>query len=339
MVTKLKHRVVEEVEFWVRHRILPLVQREGVNRLVFCQPQMGFEALPQGVEIVAYYYPQNQPSIQRRAWEVSRIWRKEKLCAFRFPHLAYVLEGTPEICLGTTVLRIPKDTLLLVPPDVPIDDERPHQRLLQSFSAVPAKLIWFLIAPSLVRTHICFSDSSRHFYTPLQFFFDPSVYPLVLALIDELRQKQEGYCDVATSYIVAVFWKILRAIKGIPLPSRCVSDMVQAFPEVADNSPPSQICRLVLQTFPNTPSVQILAKFVGMSPSHLRYAFKSQTGQSLRVYLRSLKLRIAQVLLQQTDLPISLIAHILGFHDPLYFSRWFRKAMGLSPSDLRQLYR
>ncbi len=155
--------------------------------------------------------------------------------------------------------------------------------------------------------------------------------------MDELERKQEGYQDVAASYLTAIFWQILRATREIPLPDHCASSLVQTFPEVADDSLSGQICRLILQTFPNIPSARRLAEFVGVSPSHLRHTFKNQTGQSLQAFLRSLKLRTAQILLQQTDFPIALIARILGFHDPLYFSRWFRKVSGFSPSDFRRL--
>ena len=34
---------------------------------------------------------------------------------------------------------------------------------------------------------------------------------------------------------------------------------------------------------------------------------------------------------------ISEIAHLCGFHEPLYFSRVFRKKYGLSPSDFKNL--
>jgi len=327
---------IDEIEFWVRRRVIPWIQREGINRLVFCNPPIKRDELPKDVLVLGYREPRHSPSIQRRAWEISRIWRQERLCSFRFPHLAYVLEGAAEIRLGSVVLRIPSDTLLLIPPHVPIDDDQPHLRFLSSRVDALVKVVWFLVAPSLVRIHVCFSDASRHFYTPLKFFLAPGVYPLVLALIEELQQKREGYREVATSYLTAIFWQILRAVKEIPLPAPCASAMVKVFPEVSESSLSGQICRLVLQTFPHTPSIKMLADLFGMSPSHLRYLFRRQTGQSLQDYLRSLKLRVAKILLRQTDFPVTLIAQILGFQDPLYFSRWFKKASGFAPSEVRR---
>ncbi|MCS7188147.1 MAG: helix-turn-helix transcriptional regulator, partial [Armatimonadota bacterium] len=129
----------------------------------------------------------------------------------------------------------------------------------------------------------------------------------------------------------------LRAMKGPPLPPHCASAIVRIFPEVSESSLSGQIFRLVLQTFPYTPTVRQLAELLGVSPSHLRHLFKNQTDQSLQSYLRSLKFRMAEILLQQTDFPIKLIARILGFQDPLYFSRWFRRATGFSPSEIRPI--
>ncbi len=335
MLGEARHRL-NEFDFWIRQRMLPLVKREGIARFIFCRPPITADALPSDVLIIARQEHHHQPSTQRRSWEICQLWRQEKLCSFRFPHLAYVLEGIAEIGVGTVVLRVPSDTLLLIPPHVPIDDNRPHRRFLSPPTSSSVKVIWFLIAPSLVRTHICYSESSQHFYTPLQFLFAPSVYPMTLALMDELERKDEGYRDVAASYLVAIFWQILRAMKAPPLPARCASAIVEIFPEVSEDSLSGQICRLVLQTFPTTPSVGRLADLTGVSPSHLRHLFKQQTGQSLQSYLRSLKLRVAKILLQKTDFPIALVAQILGFQDPLYFSRWFRKSAGCPPSEIRQ---
>ena len=329
-------RQLDEIEFWIRQRVLPLIWHEGVKRFIFCKPPIDPKEIPNDVQIVAYQKPRCEPRIQKRTWEISQIWEREKLCSFRFPHLAYVLEGVAEIWLGTAVLRIPSDTLLLVPPNVPIDNDQPHRRFLSPPVSATVKVIWFLVAPSLVRTHICYSDASRHYYTPLRFSFAPSVYPLVLSLMDEFERKDEGYREVAASYLVAIFWQILRAMKELPLPAKCASKIVEIFPEtVLESSLAGQICRIILKNFPYTPSVKRLSMLLGVSQSHLRHIFKDQTGQSLQDYLRSLKLRLAKILLQQTDFPVALIARILGYSDPLYFSRWFKRAAGFSPSEIR----
>jgi AraC family L-rhamnose operon transcriptional activator RhaR/AraC family L-rhamnose operon regulatory protein RhaS len=51
-----------------------------------------------------------------------------------------------------------------------------------------------------------------------------------------------------------------------------------------------------------------------------------------------MKIRIERScrLLRTTDLPVTRIALDAGFSDPNYFSRQFRKVMGISPSEYRR---
>ena len=69
---------------------------------------------------------------------------------------------------------------------------------------------------------------------------------------------------------------------------------------------------------------------------YLRKLFKSETGETPHRFLSEIRLQAAAERLgsdSTEDLSISEIAHLCGFHEPLYFSRVFRKKYGLSPSD------
>ncbi|WP_232072572.1 helix-turn-helix domain-containing protein [Paraburkholderia pallida] len=83
------------------------------------------------------------------------------------------------------------------------------------------------------------------------------------------------------------------------------------------------------------PTLDELARFLGVSPRTLDRNLKKE-GSSLRdlsVDVRNGKAR--RLLLEQT-LPISQIAYQLGFTDVANFSRAFRRAHGVSPSDYRR---
>ena len=58
-------------------------------------------------------------------------------------------------------------------------------------------------------------------------------------------------------------------------------------------------------------------------------------GVSPQQYLIDLRLRNARDLLISTDLSISEVARSVGYDDPLYFSRLYRKHYGLSPRESR----
>lgn len=85
-------------------------------------------------------------------------------------------------------------------------------------------------------------------------------------------------------------------------------------------------------------SEDIAEKF-NCSSSYIFALFKKRTGYSLIHYFNLKKIQKACEFLKYTDLSIKEISHKLGFQDPLYFSRIFKKYMGLSPKGYKSLHR
>ena len=64
--------------------------------------------------------------------------------------------------------------------------------------------------------------------------------------------------------------------------------------------------------------------------------FKAYTGTTPAQFIQSVRMMNARVMLETTDNNISEIADLVGYDDPLYFSRLFRKQFGCSPSQFRK---
>lgn len=75
----------------------------------------------------------------------------------------------------------------------------------------------------------------------------------------------------------------------------------------------------------------------GLSVSHFSDLFRDQTGQSPMSYFTQLKIRQACRFLDLTDKPVKVVAIETGYGDPYYFSRVFKKIMGLSPEKYRAI--
>ena len=73
-----------------------------------------------------------------------------------------------------------------------------------------------------------------------------------------------------------------------------------------------------------------------MSISWFLRNFKQTTMKSPMQYILSIRINNAISLLETTDYNITEIATIIGYDNPLYFSRIFKKQTGLSPSDFRK---
>lgn len=78
-----------------------------------------------------------------------------------------------------------------------------------------------------------------------------------------------------------------------------------------------------------------LAEMCGMSVSGFAHQFKKEIGVSPREYILQQRLSAALFLLENTDGTISDISRRVGFEDNLYFSKFFRSRIGISPSDYR----
>jgi AraC family transcriptional regulator of arabinose operon len=78
-----------------------------------------------------------------------------------------------------------------------------------------------------------------------------------------------------------------------------------------------------------------LAAVAHLSKYHFSGRYKALTGYSPIKHFLHMKIEYACQLLDTSDLSVKAIAAAVGYDDPLYFSRLFRKTMGLSPRDYR----
>lgn len=81
-----------------------------------------------------------------------------------------------------------------------------------------------------------------------------------------------------------------------------------------------------------------LAAQVHMSVPHYCSLFKRQTNTSPILFMIRLKMQRACELLNSTDLPVAGVGRAVGYDDPFYFCRVFKKTIGLAPSDYRRTY-
>ena len=83
-------------------------------------------------------------------------------------------------------------------------------------------------------------------------------------------------------------------------------------------------------------SVDEICSHLGVGTSYFSSVFKKETGSSFITYLTDVRMREAQRLLDTTDEKSYIIAGMVGYEEPNYFSYVFKKHFGISPSKYRQ---
>ena len=90
------------------------------------------------------------------------------------------------------------------------------------------------------------------------------------------------------------------------------------------------------QRYASRITVGALSLHLGLHRSYFSTLFKKHYGVSPQEYLIRVRMDKARLLLGEGTISVADIARTVGYEDPLLFSRIFRKAVGISPSDYRK---
>jgi|WetSurMetagenome_2_1015567.scaffolds.fasta_scaffold209915_1 AraC-like DNA-binding protein len=94
-----------------------------------------------------------------------------------------------------------------------------------------------------------------------------------------------------------------------------------------------QIREYLKQHFQQPITIQDLAHMARCTPNYLNGIFRKYTGRPIHQYILQQRLETARVLLAENEQSVKQISYQLGFKDPLYFSRLFKRRFGRSPSN------
>ena len=91
----------------------------------------------------------------------------------------------------------------------------------------------------------------------------------------------------------------------------------------------------ILSSITEEISLTTLAKLVYFNPSYLSRFYKSVTGRNLSQFIKEAKLIKAKELLRTSDKKIGDISKMLGYESVGYFTVFFKKSVGLTPTEYR----
>lgn len=90
--------------------------------------------------------------------------------------------------------------------------------------------------------------------------------------------------------------------------------------------------------FDESRDISVYAKMCSVSVSHFTHCFTKEFGVPPIKYLFNIRIEQAKYLLAETRLPVHEVASSVGFEDPLYFSRIFKKYIGIPPGQYRRMW-
>lgn len=117
-------------------------------------------------------------------------------------------------------------------------------------------------------------------------------------------------------------------IQSVQQPRRSEADLIRYI---------EQVKQFMIEQLSSPMDMEELALSSGVSTSRFYQAFRSYTGLTPLKYMTKIRLDASMRLLSGTDSSIVDVAHAVGYPDEFYFSRLFKKHMGLAPTEYAQL--
>ncbi len=152
---------------------------------------------------------------------------------------------------------------------------------------------------------------------------------LFTALEKEYLQRKNGYgLSIKGSLYTILTWLYRNALEKHEIASNNIN-----IPQNEERF--NRIIEYINENYTQDIQSQTIAKLLFIDKSYLSRIFKSYSGKTITEYVMTKRILVSVTLLRETTMTISRIAIEMGFSDVNYFSRLFKKIVGISPKAFR----
>jgi len=142
---------------------------------------------------------------------------------------------------------------------------------------------------------------------------------------EEFDRAKPGADEILRSLLRILFVKA----------SRLYAEQSESSGGKRGNSLVREFHQAVEKHFQEWQALEPYARLLGVTANHLNDTIREVTGESAGSHIRSRRLLDAKRLLLYSELSVSEVGYHLGFKDPSYFSRFFRRYEDLTPAEFR----
>ncbi|WP_274648913.1 helix-turn-helix transcriptional regulator [Paenibacillus humicola] len=226
------------------------------------------------------------------------VWVRFGSCAFEF-------RGKPAVCR--------KNELLLIPAGVPAAEVRGQGGIRESLTV--------RFSPSSAETNrqlpLLARSDPLHWATHM-----PELLLDKLLLLTGQWTERDRYFSVMCSALLTEL--IVTVSREIDEGGRAPSAIRHI----------ERMKRYIEDHYRNKVTKHELGACIGVSPNYAASLFRSVTGMTISEYVHLKRAKTADYMLRHSQLTVQEIAGHLGYSDPSYFNRVFKRVIGRLPSEL-----
>ena len=98
-----------------------------------------------------------------------------------------------------------------------------------------------------------------------------------------------------------------------------------------------RIMNIIKKSYQEDITITSIAEQVYLSPNYLCGIFKQITGNTINQYITGVRIDAAKALLEDKAVKLSEIGNLVGYIEPSYFSKIFKRHTALTPKEYRQM--
>jgi AraC family transcriptional activator of pobA len=156
----------------------------------------------------------------------------------------------------------------------------------------------------------------------------PRWYTRLRAMDSELRAREPGYQEAVRAYLTLLLVDVGRLAQEVAGHLR-----IQEHPVLAE------VFEFIGDHYAEPVSLADVAAAVRLSPGYLTTLVRRRTGRTVLEWIAERRMAEARRLLAETDETVEHVAGMVGYNDPTYFVRSFRRAHGTTPQAWRNANR
>lgn len=251
---------------------------------------------------------------------------------FRSDHFIIIMqvEGSSHIRVNSTDYSIHAREVLLIPPNAIRQFQDPQSA--NRFAGM-AFTTGFLARSGFNKKH---ADMLDFFSASLPSFdLKPDDFNRLLSMLQLLQQKCTSTDEILVDQqvIFHLFLAFLYELRSVYV--RNNSDKKIQLTRKEDIA--MRFIKLLAGSFREERSVSFYAKQLNVTPRHLTQTVKEVTGKSAGELIDETVIMEAKILLNDVSLTLAQVAEHLYFSDQFFFSKFFKRNAGITPSQYRKL--
>jgi AraC-like DNA-binding protein len=253
----------------------------------------------------------------------------ERLHSVFKPAFCVIVQGSKEVLLGEEVFRYDPGHYLISTVDLPIVSHVAEASEEQPYLSFRLNLEAAVVASVMMESRIETKKSDASVKAMDVSPIDADLLDAVVRLARMLDTPDEIQV-LAPLIIREIIYRLLRGEQGARLSHLLSSE--------GDARRISKAVKQLRENIDQPLKIENIAREIGMSVSGFHHHFKSVTAMSPLQFQKQIRLQEARRLMLGEDLDVASASFRVGYEDPSYFSREYKKLFGAPPQrDIARL--